>query len=66
MSKLESYVDKSFNVARFYADVEGHNADWFYPLTMHGKSWKFEEEYQRVSLTHCCAFSPWNSSGRSS
>lgn len=24
MSKLESYVDKNFNVARFYADVEGH------------------------------------------
>jgi hypothetical protein len=29
MSKLESYVDKNFNVARFYADAEGHNADWF-------------------------------------
>jgi prephenate dehydratase len=24
MVKLESYVDKDFNVARFYADVEGH------------------------------------------
>ena len=24
MVKLESYVDKHFNVARFYADVEGH------------------------------------------
>lgn len=24
MVKLESYVDKNFNVARFYADVEGH------------------------------------------
>jgi len=24
MAKLESYVDKHFNVARFYADVEGH------------------------------------------
>ncbi len=24
MTKLESYVDKDFNVARFYADVEGH------------------------------------------
>lgn len=24
MSKLESYVDKDFNVARFFADVEGH------------------------------------------
>ncbi len=24
MIKLESYVDKHFNVARFYADVEGH------------------------------------------
>lgn len=24
MTKLESYVDKNFNVARFYADVEGH------------------------------------------
>ena len=24
MSKLESYVDKDFNVARFYADVDGH------------------------------------------
>lgn len=24
MTKLESYVDKHFNVARFYADVEGH------------------------------------------
>jgi prephenate dehydratase len=24
MAKLESYVDKNFNVARFYADVEGH------------------------------------------
>lgn len=24
MTKLESYVDKYFNVARFYADVEGH------------------------------------------
>ncbi len=24
MVKLESYVDKGFNVARFYADVEGH------------------------------------------
>ncbi|WP_205747338.1 prephenate dehydratase [Desulfopila sp. IMCC35006] len=24
MAKLESYVDKDFNVARFYADVEGH------------------------------------------
>ncbi len=24
MSKLESYVDKDFNIARFYADVEGH------------------------------------------
>lgn len=27
MSKLESYVDKNFNVARFYADVEGHVDD---------------------------------------
>lgn len=24
MTKLESYVDKNFHVARFYADVEGH------------------------------------------
>ncbi len=24
MVKLESYVDKHFNVARFFADVEGH------------------------------------------
>ncbi len=24
MAKLESYVDKYFHVARFYADVEGH------------------------------------------
>jgi prephenate dehydratase len=27
MVKLESYVDKHFNVARFYADVEGHTED---------------------------------------
>lgn len=27
MVKLESYVDKHFNVARFYADVEGHIDD---------------------------------------
>ena len=27
MVKLESYVDKHFNVARFYADVEGHTDD---------------------------------------
>ena len=27
MVKLESYVDKHFNVARFYADVEGHIED---------------------------------------
>lgn len=27
MIKLESYVDKHFNVARFYADVEGHTED---------------------------------------
>ncbi len=27
MVKLESYVDKHFNVARFYADVEGHPED---------------------------------------
>ncbi|MGW8194869.1 MAG: prephenate dehydratase [Desulforhopalus sp.] len=27
MVKLESYVDKHFNVARFYADVEGHVAE---------------------------------------
>lgn len=27
MVKLESYVDKNFNVARFYADVEGHLED---------------------------------------
>lgn len=27
MVKLESYVDKHFNVARFYADVEGHVDD---------------------------------------
>lgn len=27
MTKLESYVDKYFNVARFYADVEGHIED---------------------------------------
>lgn len=27
MVKLESYVDKHFNVARFYADVEGHIQD---------------------------------------
>lgn len=27
MVKLESYVDKHFNVARFYADVEGHIND---------------------------------------
>lgn len=27
MSKLESYVDKDFNIARFYADVEGHVED---------------------------------------
>lgn len=27
MIKLESYVDKYFNVARFYADVEGHIED---------------------------------------
>lgn len=27
MVKLESYVDKHFNVARFYADVEGHVED---------------------------------------
>lgn len=28
MVKLESYVDKNFNVARFYADVEGHAEDY--------------------------------------
>lgn len=28
MIKLESYVDKHFNVARFYADVEGHTDDY--------------------------------------
>lgn len=28
MVKLESYVDKHFNVARFYADVEGHTEDY--------------------------------------
>ncbi len=27
MSKLESYVDEHFNVARFYADIEGHPED---------------------------------------
>jgi len=27
MVKLESYVDKHFNVARFYADVEGHTEE---------------------------------------
>lgn len=27
MTKLESYVDSSFNVAAFYADVEGHPAE---------------------------------------
>ena len=27
MAKLESYVDRHFNVARFYADVEGHIDD---------------------------------------
>lgn len=27
MTKLESYVDKHFNVARFYGDVEGHTED---------------------------------------
>lgn len=32
MIKLESYVDKHFNVARFYADVEGHTDD--FPLQL--------------------------------
>lgn len=27
MVKLESYVDKDFNVARFYGDAEGHVDD---------------------------------------
>ncbi len=27
MTKLESYVDRYFNVARFYTDIEGHMAD---------------------------------------
>ena len=36
MVKLESYVDKHFNVARFYADVEGH-------LEEHALQLAFEE-----------------------
>lgn len=34
MVKLESYVDKHFNVARFYADVEGHIAEPSLQLAM--------------------------------
>jgi len=36
MVKLESYVDKHFNVARFYADVEGH-------ISEHSLQLAFEE-----------------------
>lgn len=34
MTKLESYVDKNFNVARFYVDVEGHIAEDSLKLAM--------------------------------
>jgi len=55
MTKLESYVDQSFNVAEFYADIEGHPADR--PVQLALEELAFFTSHLRVLGTYPA--SPW-------
>ncbi len=50
MVKLESYVDQHFNVARFYADVEGHIDE--YSLQLAFEELRFFAKHVSMSGTY--------------
>ena len=61
MTKLESYVDKHFNVARFYADVEGHTEERSLQLAFEELSF-FAKKVTILGTYHAHTFRNGNSS----